>query len=140
MPYKPDADLNDIRGVIASNPEILAEMGLADADTEVVNDAIIKTNRYYDLAEGQKRLCLFSRPSRAGGMDITSEMLLDVLCHVPNIAPDSARKIVGLVWESVGKKQINGKILHWGGELGELPTAPGFYCYGLRLTYIRVVY
>jgi len=96
---------------------------------------IIKRSSWTDLAGSEKRLCLYFRPSRRTGNRIVIEEILQVDCHVPASEDYKARQIIRRVKELLYNKEMGGRIYEFEGQLGELPTAEGFYCAGARFVF-----
>lgn len=85
------------------------------------------------------RLCIYFRPSRRGRISIASEQVVQIDCHVPAMEHYNALDVLERVYELLNGQKIGRHFLYFDGFLGDLPTASGFYCAGMRFTYQHVV-
>lgn len=137
--YNIDGDLNAIQKMIIGNKEILALLDLATATPVEVAKKIIKKSKWDDLATSEKRICIYSVPSRPTRIDYLFEELIEIDCHVPSTLDYKARQIIGKVVDTLNNKSINGRYVYCKGNLGELSTADGFYCHGVRFGYFSPI-
>lgn len=96
---------------------------------------VIKRSQWSDLVSSDKRLCVYPLPSRPTGNEILFEEMIEIDCHVPVMEDFKARQVIGRVVTLLKGERINGRYLTFRGQLGELPTATGFYCHGIRFGY-----
>lgn len=133
--YDIDGDLNAIQKILINNKEILALLDLTGATNTDIGKKIIKRSKWDDLVTNEKRVCIYSIPSRPTRNSILFEELIEIDCHVPSSLDYKARKIVGKVVDTLNNRSINGRYIYCKGNLGELSTADGFYCHGVRFSY-----
>lgn len=123
--------------------KLLELLGLKNADMVDIADRIIRTSSYDGLLDMKKeprvRLCVYFRPSRRGRISIAAEQVVQIDCHVPHEESDTAMKVLGRVNQLLNGQQIGRQIFHYDGFLGELPTAPRFYCAGMRFAFQNIV-
>lgn len=100
---------------------------------------IIKRSTYEGITSGEKRLCIYFRPSRKGRIQAVSEQVLQIDCHVPVAQDYVAYRVIERVHALLHEKQVGNQLLHYDGHLGELPTATGFFCAGIRFVYQNVI-
>lgn len=129
--------------VIYQDEKIRELLGLTGLPVNEIAKRIIRTSSYEGLLDNTKpplvRLCVYFRPSRRGRIPIVSEQVVQVDCHVPADDHYIAWDVLERVNELLNGQQIGRQILHYDGFLGELPTAPKFYCAGMRFTFQNVV-
>lgn len=118
------------------NDEIIS--GLLDltgkSNAEIAR-RVIKRSQWDDLATSDKRLCIFPLPSRRTYNSNLFEEVIEINCHVPAMQDYKARQVIGRVVDLLQYERVNGRYLAFRGQLGELPTADGFYCCGVRFGY-----
>jgi hypothetical protein len=137
MSYDIDGDLNAIQDILINNTEILTLMGLSSATHADIVKRIIKRSKYGDLANGEIRLCIFFAPSRGTSVNVMSEEVIEIDCHVPDTLDYKARQIIGKIVNILFDKKVNGHYMKCKGQLGELPTVTNYYCHGVKLGYYR---
>lgn len=137
--FDPYRDLVEIQRVLINDSEVLRLMGLEGADDLTKAKRIIRHSRFDDLANNERRLCLFYRPSRRAPNEITSEEVIQIDCHVPMSNNHIAYQIQQVVRKAIHDKKINGKYLLFDGQLGELTTAAGYFCVGQRFKYYGII-
>lgn len=147
--FTPEADLARIWQIVKDDAEVKTALGLVGATPVQIASRIIKRSRWDDLAQGEKRLCLYFRPSRLGRNAAVTEMVLQADCHVPAaedyLAWRVQRRLQLLLhglWLPAQNITVGGTVvpgaarrLMWDGTLGELPTMPGFFCAGSRFVF-----
>jgi len=123
---------------LSNDTQLLASLDLTGAEDETVAEHILQRSQWDDLAVGEKRLNLFFRPSRRIRNDLCLEETLQVDCHVPAKQDYVAYEILARVVYLLKNYEVNGRIFYFEGQLGELPTMPGFFCAGARFNYFIV--
>jgi hypothetical protein len=107
-------------------------MGLIGADEVTVTEHIIKRRQWEDLAGHERRICIHMRPSRTSQNEVVREQVIQVDCHVPAKEELVSLQVQSRVYQLLHKAPVNRRELRFDGQLGELPTMPGFYCSGSR--------
>jgi hypothetical protein len=102
-------------------------------------ERILKRSIYEGLAGSAKRLNLYFRPSRLTRNEIVTNEILQIDVHVPATQDYSAYRVQKRVRELLHKKQVGTMLLHFDGQLGELPSMQGFVCVGSRYSFYRVI-
>lgn len=137
--FDPEKDLASVQNVFLNDTEILDLMSLNTETPLEKAKHIIKRSQYGDLSGGEKRLCIFFVPSRLTRNEAFLEEVIQVDCHVPISQDYIAHRIQKRVKELLHKKKFNNRYLKYEGQLGELPTANGFFCVGSRFKFYRVI-
>jgi hypothetical protein len=119
---------------VSADAEIRTLMGLTGATAVDVAKRIIKRNAYDGLLSGEKRLCIYFRPSRKARNIAVTEEVLQIDCHVPATEDNVAYKVMERVVALLHDKEM-AKRSYFDGQLGDLPTAPSFFCVGARFCY-----
>lgn len=117
-------------------------MGLTGQPTVEVWKRIIPGSSYEGLAtqtEPVIRLCVYFRPSRRGRISIVSEQVMQIDCHVPAAKDYVAYRVAERLNQLLNEQKVGSQILHYDGFLGELPTATGFFCAGIRFSYQNII-
>lgn len=135
--YNPENDLNLIHEAVRSNNEILSLMGLND-DVQIASQ-ILKRSFYEDLTDGEKRINIYFRPARRTMNQIASEHVLQIDCHVPAKQDYIAYRILKIIYGLIHNREIGNRKYYFDGQLGELPTMPGFFCAGIRFYYFATI-
>lgn len=130
--FSPAKDLIAVQNILIADNELLQLMGLSAANLSTKLKKIITESRWKDLAEPETRLCIYFIPSRRTGNDIFTEDVIQIECHVPASNGMQAYGVMERVYKLLHKKQINCRRLYFYNQLGELPTADGFFCCGSR--------
>ena len=120
---------------------IIEGLGLT-MDSPVVPDRakrILKRSIYEGLAGNERRLNLYFRPSRLTRNEIITNEILQIDVHVPATQDYFAYRVQKRVRELLHGKQVGTMILHFDGQLGELPSMQGFVCVGSRYNFYRVI-
>ena len=137
-------NMRDIWEAILADKAVLAGMGLSGATQVEIRNTIIKRKMPPDqIANDQRRLAIYFVPSRPGSLEITSELVLQIDCHIPSGVAgcmDVAHQVLVDCWKAVKGKNLGGVQLHFDGILGDLYSAPSHYSAGMRLIYHSVVY
>lgn len=133
--FDPVGDLNWTWRTIKEKAGVLVAMGLTEADDLTIAKRIIKTSNYDDLANSERRLCIFLLPSRPRINNLRTPEMIQIDCHVPFRESMKAYEIIAAVHEALQGRRINGKVYEYAGQLGELATAPGYFCAGIRYKY-----
>lgn len=121
--------------LLRNDQQVLYLMGLADAAPTEVMSHIIRRSYWDDLASKEKRLCIYFRPSRTAINPETINEVIQVDCHVPSGEDYVAYQVQERVVQLLKDREINGKLLRFAGQLGELASAPSFICVGTRFAY-----
>lgn len=137
--YDFDADLTVMQQLIGQDKKILELMDLTGKPLVDITKRIIKHSQWNDLADNTKRLCIYPLPSRYTRSSILFEEVVEVDIHAPSSQSHHARQIIGRVVDILNNQRINGRYITFKGQLGELPTATGFYCCGVRFSYYSPV-
>ncbi len=129
-----------IQTLFVKDKQILEGLGLTlDSPDLDKYKRIIKRSIYEGLATSDRRLNLYFRPSRATRNEIITNEILQVDVHVPATQDYYAYRVQKRVRELLHKKQVGTMILHFDGQLGELPSMQGFICVGSRYSFYRVI-
>jgi hypothetical protein len=72
-------------------------------------------------------------------MDLTTNEVLQFDVHVPTGDYYFAYRIQARIRKLLHNKQVGQIIPYFVGQLGDLPSASGFFCVGSRYEYYRVV-
>lgn len=137
--FSPAKDLIAIQNLLIADNELLQLMGLETANLSMKLQKIITESRWSDLANPETRLCIYFIPSRRMHNDIFTEDIIQVECHVPVSNGILAYRVMERVYKLLHKKQIRCKRFYFYNQLGELPTADGFFCCGSRFnTYTQI--
>lgn len=131
--------------MIYQDEKIRELLGLKGLPVNEIAKRIIRTSSYDGIVSNKEedkpyvRLCVYFRPSRRGRVSIVSEQVVQIDCHVPKDKFYTALDVIARVYELLKNVTVRGQPLHYEGFLGELPTASGFYCAGIRFTYQNVM-
>jgi hypothetical protein len=100
---------------------------------------IIKRGQWDDLTTNEKRLCIYFRPSRMTRLsEMVTEEVMQIDCHVPAKQDYLAYRVQKQVRTLLHGYEYSGKRLCFYGQLGELPSMPGFFCAGSRYYFYSV--
>lgn len=129
-----------IQTLFMEDEEILTGLGLS-VDSPAIDKArrILKRSIYDGLATNERRLNLYFRPSRLPRNEIITNEILQVDVHVPATQDYFAYRVQKRVRELLHRQQVGSMILHFDGQLGELPSMQGFVCVGSRYSFYRVI-
>jgi len=137
--YNPLSDLTAVQNILISDPEILSLLDLAGKPKNKIVERIIKHNKWSDLANSDKRLCVYFIPSRRTANNSVFEEVLEIDCHVPSSENYKAWQVQERIFELLHKKRVNNRYLYAEPPLGELPTMAGFFCCGSRFKFYRII-
>lgn len=132
--FDPDADISAIWDVLANDTEILSLVGW---DSKKPKSELIYKGNEIPSKLDSNRICLYFAPSRRTRNQIVSEEVIQIDCHSPK--PEITRKMVKRVNDLINRKTLNGRHLWFSGQLGDLTTAKGYSCAGVRFRYSTVV-
>ncbi|HEX2925852.1 MAG TPA: hypothetical protein VHP38_06290 [Ruminiclostridium sp.] len=135
--YNPSQDLTAVQTILISNPTILFLLELTEASPVQVAKRIIKRSQWNDLANSDKRLCVFFLPARKVRNESFFEEVMEIDCHVPASEDYMAWQVQEQVFKMLHKKKVNNRYLYAEPPLGELPTVSGFFCCGSRFKFYR---
>ena len=130
--FSPAKDLIAVQNILIADNELLQLMNLSTANLSTKLQKIITESRWRDLAAPEIRLCIYFIPSRQTRNDLFIEDVVQVECHVPATQGILAYRVMERVFKLLHKKDINCRRLYFYNQLGELPTADGFFCAGSR--------
>jgi hypothetical protein len=83
---------------------------------------------------------IFDRPSRQAKLDeLVTEEVMQIDCHVPAKQDYLAYQIQKQVRNLLHGYEYSGRRLYFNGQLGELPSMPGFICVGSRYRFYVVI-
>lgn len=137
--FDPEADLNVIQARLIGDAPLLDYLGLAGATNLTKAKHILKRNQWDDLAGTDKRLNLYFRSARMSVNEVISVQVLQVDCHVPMKEDVVAYRVQKRVKELLHRYEVNKRVLHFSGQLGELPSMPGFFCAGSRYIFYTTI-
>jgi hypothetical protein len=133
--FNPSSDKNIVQAALIADSEILSLMELSDATAVEIAKHIIKRKQWQDLATNERRINIYFRPSSDSRNGIISGETLEIDAHVPAEYDYIADDIIKRIKLVLHKKNVSNRHLKFIGQLGELPTIPGFYCAGIRFNY-----
>lgn len=110
-------------------------MSIEAACSLIIAKSIIKRSQWNDLVSSDKRLAIYPLPARSTRSEILFEQMFEIACHVPASEDFKARQVIGRTITIMNNTRIKGRYLRLRGLPGELPTMPGFYCFGCRFGY-----
>lgn len=120
--------------------EILEGIGLTTDSTQLEKaKRIIKRSIYEGLAGSERRLNLYFRPSRPTRNEIITNEILQIDVHAPATQDYMTYRVQKRVRELLHKQKVGTMLLHFEGQLGELPSMQGFVCVGSRYNFYRVI-
>lgn len=125
--------------LFSTDAELLEALGLTGAPLLEIAKHIIKRSQWDDLATNEKRLCFYFRPSRRVRNEIITEEVLQIDCHVPAKQDYIAYRVQKRIRSLLHNKQIGNRLFYFDGQLGELPSMPGFICVGSRYCFYAVI-
>jgi hypothetical protein len=137
--FDPEKVLTTVWKRLSNDTELLNLLGIAVNDNAAKARQILRTSKYEDLAGSIRRLNIFFRPSRKTNNILVSEQVLEIDCHVPYDEFYMAYRILKRVNALVHKFQSDGWIFYYDSMLGELATAPNFFCASMRFSFYEVV-
>lgn len=137
--YSTESDIDKVQFLLRTDATILNLLDLTGKTQVDIVKQIIKRSKWDNLTGSERRLCIYFAPSRPTRNDILFEEIIQIDCHVPASLDYMARRIIDRVVNLLKTQRINGRYLKYKGSLGELPTAQGFYCCGVRFAYFNPV-
>lgn len=137
--FNPSSDLTVIQNIFKNDAAILSLLNLTGKTQAEILKKIIRKSTWDDLVTNERRLCIYFRPARRTANQKFTEDVLQIDCHVPASDEFFAYKVLERVHELLNEKQINKRHLYFDGQLGELPTMPGFFCCGSKYTFNRKI-
>lgn len=130
------AILNAVQAAMIGDATILAYLDLTGATTVAKAQQIIKRSQYNDLANTKSRMCIYFKPSRSNYRNLmTIESVLEIDVHVPLSRDMFAYDTIKRAHEILHDKVFASHRLYLDGQLGELPTATGYFCAGARFSF-----
>lgn len=130
------AILNTVQAAMIGDATILSHLQLATATTVEKAQGIIKRAQYNDLASGKSRMCIYFRPSRSNYRNqMTIESVLEIDVHVPLSRDMFAYDAMKRAHEILHDKVFAYHRLYLDGQLGDIPTATGYFCVGARFSF-----
>jgi len=137
--FDPAGDLNWTWKTVRDNAGVLSAMGLTGASNVTIAKQITKTSDYEGLAGDERRLCIYFLPSRPRINNLRTPEMVQIECHVPHRESMKAYEVITTVHGALQGQCVNGHILEYAGQLGELATASGYFCAGIRYQYVSSV-
>lgn len=130
------AILNAVQAAMIGDAIILSCLDLTGATPVAKAQQIIKRSYYNDLANAKSRICIYFRPSRSNTRNqMTIESVLEIDVHVPLSRDMFAYDTIKRAHEMLHDKVFAYHRLRLDGQLGELPTATGYFCAGARFSF-----
>ena len=145
-------DITEVWQIIRRDEEVLALMDLSGEAMEkkvtdyikenpntdpamarniIIARSIIKRSQWEGLVDG-KRICIYYRPFRMVKNETICEQIVEIDIHVPAVQEQAAYRLLTRIKDLIHDRKINGKRYYLEMPLGELATAQGFLCVGLR--------
>lgn len=137
--FNPSIDLTAIQNIVKNDPEILELLGLTESTQVEILKRIIRESKWNDLVNNERRLCLYFIPSRGIRNESFNKELIQIDCHVPAGSGFFAYRVLERVYKLLHKQKVNNRYVYFYGQLGELPTASGFFCAGSRFEFNRKI-
>lgn len=134
------SDLNAVQKLLIEDTEILTSLQLSSATVAEKAQAIIKRRVVEgELADNKSRVCISFRPSRNTRNQIVAEEVLQIEVHVPVARDMYAYDVIKRTNKLLHKHDIGSRRYYYEGELGDLYTAPGYFCAGIRFSFVATV-
>ena len=133
--FDPRADIDAVQKILVEDAEILSLLGLSSATDLEKAKAILKRDLWDDIPGNEKRVCVYYRPSFNVHNDIISREVLEVDVHVPANEDYLAYALQAQIFKLLQRRKVNLRILHSIGQLGNIPSLPGFFGVGHRFNY-----
>ncbi len=137
--FDPTKLKDSIYDIIYNDDTIISLLDLTNKTDVEKAEHILKRNKWDELANDTKRLNIYHRPSSDTRNDILQRGIIQIDCHVPAKQDYIAENIIKRVKVLLHNKCIENHILKFAGQLGELPTMPGFYCFGCRFLFYYTI-
>lgn len=135
--FNPSSDLLAIQNILIADEQILLLLNLTGKKPAEIVKRIICKSKWNTLVKGERRLCVYFRPSRVLRNQAFTEDVLQFDCHVPADDDLIAYRVMERIKQLFHKSKINNRYLYFDGQLGELPTLPDFFCCGSRFVFNR---
>jgi hypothetical protein len=137
--YVPSTDLPAVQNILKADATILSLMNLTDKSEAEIMKKIIGRSQWTDLADNNRRLCVYPVPFRRTPNMSFFEGIFEVDCHVPATLDYIAWQIQEKVFALIHDQKINNKYFYAEPPLGELPTMQGFFCCGTRFRFYHTI-
>ncbi len=137
--FNPEADINNIHSRIRGDVTILGLLGLAGEPATTIAGRILKRSKWDELADNEKRLCVYFKPSISSSNQIITGELLQVDCYAPATQDYIAYRIQARINALLHNYEVNGRKYYFYGQLGELPAMDGFFCVGSRYVFYATI-
>lgn len=137
--FNPSSDLTAIQSVLINDAILLSLLNLTGKSQADIAKKIIKRNCWDDLVTNEKRLCVYFRPSRKLLNLKFNEEVIEIDCHVPSSLDHIAYQIQERIFILLNEKMVNNRYIYFNGQLGELPTMPGFFSCGSKYIFKRKI-
>lgn len=137
--FNPSKDLTVIQNIFKADATLLSLLNLTGKTQGEIIKKIIRKSKWSDLVTGERRLCVYFRPSRLTGNKKFTEDVLQIDCHVPADDEFHAYQIQEQVFKLLHEQKINNRYIYFDGQLGELPTMQDFFCAGSRYCFNRKI-
>ncbi len=137
--FNPSKDLTVIQNILRVDEVLLNSLLLTGKTQAEIIKKISRESRWNDLASSERRLCLYFIPSRKIRNASFNSEVIQFDCHVPAGYGFYAYEVQEQIYKLLHKQKVNNRYLYFEGQLGELPTMPGFFCCGSRFTFNRKI-
>ena len=137
--FNPSKDLTVIQSKFIADAPLLTILNLVGKTPLEISKKIIRESRWNDLVSSERRLCLYFIPSRKTRNESFNGEVIQFDCHVPAGYGFYAYQIQEQIYQLLHKQKVNNRYMYFEGQLGELPTMPGFFCCGSRYTFSRLI-
>jgi hypothetical protein len=130
------AILNAVQAAMIGDATILSHLQLTGATPLAKAQQIIKRSQYNDLANAKSRMCIYFKPSRSNYRNLmTIESVMEIDVHVPISRDMYAYDTIKRAHEMLHDKVFAHHRIYLDSQLGELPTATGYFCAGARFSF-----
>lgn len=137
--FNPSKDLTVIQNILRVDEVLLNSLLLTGKTQSEIIKKITRESRWNDLASSERRLCLYFIPSRKSRNESFNSEVIQFDCHVPAGYGFYAYQVQEQIYQLLHKQKVNNRYMYYEGQLGELPTMPGFFCAGSRYTFNRKI-
>ena len=135
--YDPDGDLSAVWAKLANDSTLLTLLGWTTG--KLKTDFVWKSNKPPTSPGTTSKICLYFVPSRSSPNPLTSQEVIQIDVHSPSTKPQDGYKIQARIKALLHLKTVNDREFWWAGQLGDLTTATGYSCLGVRYRYAIVV-
>lgn len=125
--------------LIYNDAVVINLLGLTGKTDIEKAEHILKRNQWDELVNDTKRLNIYHRPSSGTRNEIQQRGIIQIDCHVPIKEDYVAENVIKRVKEILHNRYVENHILKFEGQLGDLPTVLGFYCFGCRFSYYYTI-